>query len=82
MQMLEHVAGETPNRMHRDIGENRIAHLREQRHGDPQNAITKGQRQRRGEKAGKRQAGGIDQRIGRPFERKRHRYGDELRRQQ
>ena len=78
---------ELPDGVHGDLGEQPVAHLRQQRHGDARQAVEHGQQDRRAQP----QAGGgrpvaaavdRDERVRRPFEGERRRDGHELRDEQ
>ncbi len=84
VHMLERKVRQPPHRVHRDIGENAVAHLREQRHQDAHAAIGDRHHDRRRDRPGEpvarrdRRRAVAGQRIGRPFEGERHRDGGEL----
>ena len=83
VHVLEGEHREPAHRIHRDLGEQAVARLGEQRHHDAHAAIGRGHRERhRHHPTPGRLVGLVDERVGRPFEGEGHRDGGELGREQ
>ena len=84
MHVLEGEHRQPPHRVHRHLGENAVAQLRQRRHQDAHAAIGQRHHHRRRQRPGddvvgpERRGAVAGQRIGRPFEGERHRDGGEL----
>ena len=84
VHVLERAVGEPPYRVHGNLGEDAVAHLREHRHQDARPAVGNGQHDRGGERPNEprrgrdRRAPLPGQRVGCPLEGERHGDGDEL----
>jgi hypothetical protein len=84
VHVLEGAIGEPAHRVHRDLGEDAVARLREHRHEDAHPAVGNGERDRSRERPDE-PCGGQDrrtplpgERVGRPFEGERHDDGGKL----